>query len=211
MIKISCPQIEFDQSRLEKKVQIAKNLVLRSCGAYVRKIARDFVKHKANPNKASEPGDSPYDHFGLKRSIQFALHDKNTVVIGPRLIRDGLANVARRHEFGGTAQVKKIDFNLLSGVKVGDEAPVTASRLTNKDSVIKAGATDGKTGQRTYWIKIRTKRQAESSTRLYRRMAKDVTETETITYPPRPYMRPALNKSLPYLNRIMRNSLNKIH
>lgn len=195
------------EKRLAKAVTSANKRCLRACGAYVRKIARDFVKHRSDPNKASEPLHSPYDHFGLKKSIIFGA-DEHAAYIGPKLIRDGLSNVARLHEFGGVARVRDIDPHLWNGVEVGDEAPVVETRKRKSDPVLRHDTrSDPKTGKKVVWIKIANKSQAEHSTRLYRRMAKAENAWKQVSYSPRPYMAPALSKALPHLPAVWKNSI----
>lgn len=195
------------EKRLAKAVTSANKRCLRACGAYVRKIARDFVKHRSDPNKASLPLHSPYDHFGLKKSIIFGA-DEHAAYIGPRLIRDGLANVARLHEFGGVARVRDVDPELWDGVEVGDVAPVTVTNKRKSDHVVRNDfRNDPKTDKKVVWIKIANKAQAKHSSRLYRRMAKAQDAWKQVTYPPRPYMAPALSKALPHLPAVWKNSI----
>jgi hypothetical protein len=209
MMKITS-RFELHDKKVEKAFERAQHKVLRRCGAYVRKIARDFVKHRSDPNKHSEKLHSPYDHFGLKRSIIFDT-DENAAYIGPRYIKRGLANVARLHEFGGQAIVKDIDPDLWHGVKIGSVAPVTLPNAAKKDKAIRHEArVDPKTGRKIVWIKIRTKRQAEHSTRLYHRFMAKNAGSILVRYAPRPYMVPALMKSLPHLSPMWKNSLRNV-
>lgn len=192
---------------LKRIVDKANAKVLKSCGAYVRKIARDFIRHKSDPNKHSAPLQSPFDHFGLKQSIIFASNE-NAAYIGPRHIRGGLSNVARLHEFGGNAIVKDMDMELWRGVKEGMVAPVTASNVRQKNAIIRHDQRrDPKTGRKIVWIRISSKRQAEHSTRLYHRLMKHNKTTRMVKYPPRPYMAPALMKALPNLSKMWKNSI----
>lgn len=197
----------FYHKRLNKEVTNAQNRFLRRGAAYIRKIARDFVKHRKNPNVHSEPYHSPYDHFGLRDSILFAVNG-TYAVIGPRLIRGGLNNVARLHEFGGTAMIRDIDPELWNGVNIGDTAPVTSSHLKAKDIIVRRESkNDPKTGRPVAWIKIRSKSQARHSTRLYRRMGSIMAQKKAVRYLPRPYMKPALEKSIPYLSQLWKNAI----
>ena len=195
------------ERKIQKAVDKANQAVLRRCGAYVRKIARDFIRHKSNPERHSEPLHSPYDHFGLKQSVIFVV-DGDAVYIGPRHIRGGLANVARLHEFGGEAVVKDIDMELWDGVKQGMVGPVTVRNLRRSDRVVRHDSrTDPKTGRKVVWVHIANRRQAEHSTRLYHRLMRNSTATRLVRYPPRPYMAPALMKALPNLSSMWKNSI----
>lgn len=200
-------KVSFNEKALERPLRNAARGILKSYGAIVRKISRDFIKHKRNPNQSSAPLHSPYDHFGLRASIQFAA-DEHDVVIGPRYIRRGLQNVARIHEFGGNLTVKKVERpELLDKTEIGDVAPVTSAYVSKKDAIVKRDGIDRRTGYPIIWTKIRTKSQREESKRLYKRMVRDSHETVVAHYPPRPYMRPALMKALPTLPRVWKNAI----
>lgn len=201
-------QLHFNKvEKAEKKCQPA---ILKRYGAYVRKIARDFIKHRSNPDKHSEALDSPFDHFGLKKSIIFAT-DTNFAYIGPRYIKRGLANVARLHEFGGESVVKDIDPELWNGVKPHMVAPITVKNLRKdqKNAIVRHDKMrDPKTGRKVVWVHIaNSKRQMEHSTRLYRRLMSKSTAKKLVKYPPRPYMMPALMKALPYLSVMWKNAI----
>lgn len=175
----------------------AKKFLLRG-GAYIRGIARRMVKHRSNPNISSKPGTPPNDHFGLRQSIIWA-SDAHEAVIGPRYIKGGQANAARIQEFGGEVQVKDIDPDKWAGFKVGQIGLVTADRAKSPNVVRKESGSDPKTGKDVVWIRIKSKKQAEHATRVYRRFMAANAKTVTAKYPARPYMLPALEKSLPHL------------
>lgn len=204
---ITLARAVFHQKVVRQAVDKASMTYLRRAGAYVRKIARDFVKHRKNPDVHSLPYHSPYDHFGLKQSIIFGVEDK-TALIGPRYIKGGLANVARLHEFGGKQLIDDFDHKLWNEVRIGDEAPVTSAYIHKKDTIIRRNErSDPKTGRPVMWIKIRTKSQAEHSRRVYRRIAPLTQRKVLARYAPRPYMNPALEKSRQYLPQLWKNSV----
>lgn len=203
-------KLELHFNKVAKAEGKARKRILKRCGAYVRKIARDFVKHRSNPDQYAPPLHSPFDHFGLKNSIIFDTDDK-FAYIGPRYIKRGLANVARLHEFGGEAVVKDIDPELWNGVRIGQVAPVTEDHLRkrrHKDAIIRNDMqTDPKSGRKVVWIRIANKRQAKHATRLYHRLMAGSTATKLVKYPPRPYMAPALVKALPTLSSVWKNAI----
>lgn len=186
---------------------------LQEAARYTWRIARNLIKHRANPDKASKPGTAPHSHrnktnSGFKRTIAYAPADKKTALIGPQLVRGGLTNIARVHEFGGTQVVKETAPGLEDGVDIGDEAPVSNRYLTRKDSVIRKDPhNDPKTGRPVFWIKIRTKKQKEHSKRLYSRMRRKYGKKVRANYPARPYMRPTLQLAKPKLSRFWYNSV----
>ena len=197
----------FSGEKIMAMTDAAKDKALKRSAAYVQKIARDHVRHRSNPNIASPPLHSPFDHFGLKRSIVFGVMG-NSAYIGPRYIKRGLANVARVHEFGGKLAVKAIDKMVFNGAPHGATAPVLASQVSKLDVVVrKTDIRDRKTGGRIFWIKIRTPSQEKASPHIYRRNVSSLATVMLAHYPPRPYMAPAFRKSLPYIPSFWRNSI----
>lgn len=189
---------------------------LNKAGGYIRKIARSIVRQRKNPNVSSVPGTPPHSHRntqksnpGFKRTIVNAMENPQTAVIGPQLVRGGLSNVARVHEFGGSQRIRAVAPGLEDGVNIGDEAPVSERHISKrKDRVIRKDPhNDPKTGRNVFWIVIRTKTQAAHSGRLYRRMNKKYGKLVRANYPARPYMRPALELSRPKLSRFWRGTI----
>lgn len=202
-------EVRMRERAVERSFDRSRKKVLARSGAYVRKIARDHVKHRSNPDERSEPFHSPYDHFGLKRSIMFGVDD-GSAYIGPVLIRGGLSNVARRHEFGGYGYVRTSPFGDIDRrrMAIGDVAPVTESHLAKADSVrSRPGIVDRRTGRNVVFIRIRTKSQLAHSRRLAGRLSRQERKTTRVYYPKRPYMAPALMKSLPYLKGFWKDSI----
>lgn len=201
---------------VERAVEKSTPATLLQAGKYNWRIARALIKQRRNPNKSSAPGRPPHSHRGaanpgFKRTIAYDLApDNRSVVIGPKLVRAGLSNIARTHEFGGVQRVRDVDFGLWNKVVRGDVAPVTAYHAAKKDSIVKTDPNpDPKTGRTVVWIKIRTKTQAAHSRRLYRRMAKKYAPYRSARYPARPYMRPSLELSRPKISAFWKNSVKK--
>lgn len=199
---------------VERAVEKAIPKTLNEAGKYVWRIARASIKQRKNPNKSSAPGTAPHGHkssmnAGFKKTIVYApTSDKKAVLVGPQLVKGGLNNVARTHEFGGSRRLKEYSPDLRDGVNIGDVAPVTVVHLTRKDSVIKKdGHADPRTGRKVVWIKIRTKTQQKHSQRLYSRLNRKYGKTVSANYPARPYMAPALELSKPKLSRFWRGSV----
>lgn len=199
---------------LERAVDRATPKSLLEAGRYVWRIARASIKQRKNPDKASAPGQAPHSHrsgtnSGFKKTIVYApTNDKQAILIGPQLVKGGLNNIARIHEFGGSKLVKETSPGLEDGVNIGDTAPVTVQHLTKRDSVIhKESHVDPRTGRKIVWIKIRTKTQAQHSQRLYFRLRRKYGKKIQAFYPARPYMAPALELSKPKLSRFWRASV----
>lgn len=201
---------------VERAVERSAPQTLLQAGRYNWMIARGLIKQRKNPNKSSAPGTPPHSHRGntnpgFKKTIVYALApDRKSVVIGPKLVRAGLSNIARVHEFGGTQRVRDVDPDLANGVTIGKIAPVTVYNRAKRDAIVKNDPNrDPKTGRRVVWIRIRTKSQAAHSNRLYRRMNRKYARYHIARYPARPYMRPSLELSKPKLAAFWRNSITK--
>lgn len=199
---------------LQRAIQRSTPQTLKQAGRYVWGITRTIIKQRKNPDDASAPGTAPHSHrsgfnVGFKRTIAYALApDKKSVVVGPRLVREGLSNIARIHEFGGSKRVREADPDLMDGVAIGEVGPVAGNHLSRFDEVIRQDPhRDPRTGRKVVWIRIRTKSQAAHSSRLYRRMNKLYGRMVYATYPKRPYMRPALDLALPKLSKFWQNSV----
>lgn len=201
---------------LHKKVKQQEPQTLKSAGAYVRAVVRNSIKTRKNRNKNSAPGSPPFSHpdnkgmQGFKKTIVFGVDlARRSVLVGPKKVVGGLNELARVHEFGGTRYQRVVDEKFMdNGVAVGDIAPLRGKFLTKKDvPVRRAEQKDPLTGDAVYWVKIRTRSQAEHASRLYRRMAKLLAEKTKVKYPARPFMRPGLKKSLPALSRFWVNAI----
>lgn len=206
---------EFKMTKsLQRAINRETPKTLLQAGRYTWGIARDLIKQRTNPDNSSSPGSPPHSHksafsAGFKKTIAYALTlDRKAVVIGPKLVRDGLSELARVHEFGGMREVNDIDPELWDGVEIGDTAPVTYRYVTSKDTVVR---NDNRPDPRSYrvvkWIRIRTKGQAKHATRLYRRLVRKYPQKVMARYPARPYMRPALKLATPKLSAFWRNSV----
>lgn len=203
--------VEMKPDAVKKAVDKAAPKTLRSAGAYVRAIAMRSIPQRKSYKFSSAPGKPPVSHAGFKRTILFALTSaKKSVLVGPQYIKGGLTNTARTLEFGGRTKVKDFDvehFN--NGFKVGENGPYRADRVSKRDTVLRrTNVLDPKTKKRVVWIKLRSDRQAERATRLYRRVAKLLGKTKSIRFVARPYMRPALTRSLPKLSAFWKKAVN---
>jgi hypothetical protein len=195
----------------EKRIRRSEVKTLSQAGAYVRKIAQSLIKHTSDPNKHSAPLHPPYDHYGLKHSIQFAV-EGNTAYVGPILKKgSSLENVARLHEFGGVRKAGPENRVRAKAASIGSLAMVTENYVTRRDTVTgRTPQKDPKTGKNVVWIKVRTKKQAEHAGRLLARLGMNQVvngEKGMVVYPPRPYMAPALQKATPYIGSVLANSI----
>ena len=199
---------------LQKAVDRAAPQTLKEAAQYVWRIARASVKHRKDPDKSSMPGTPPHSHRrkknqGFKRTIVYAVENKYTAVVGPRKVAGSLTEIARSHEFGGPRMVREFNPELEGDLApIGAKGPVRKRYISKKDQVLFTDPhTDPKTGEKVYWIRIRTKGQARQAVKLYRRMNRKYAKKIRAAYPARPYMRPALALAAPKLSRFWYNAV----
>lgn len=179
----------FDKGKVRRATKAGTITSLGRAGAYIRGIARRSIKVAKD---AASPGRPPHSRKGrLKKAIFFSVErERQGVVVGPTA--SDVGRIGQTHEFGGTEPPKKkgrkANFRLEVGghgpIKVEAGKPVVA-RLTSEAQVARAGeiaaslppSMGGPEGKRP------------------RR------------YPPRPFMRPALEVSKARLPKFWANSV----
>jgi hypothetical protein len=94
----------FDREKVKRSVDAGTRKVLSKFGAFVRQRAKTSIRKRKG---TSPPGSPPYSHVGLLRKfILFAYDaDRQSVVIGPTLIREG-SQAPRLLEHGGEATLE---------------------------------------------------------------------------------------------------------
>lgn len=100
MFKFSVQAI-FDAAKVSRELDKGEQSAIRRAAAYVWKVARNLIKSKKDPDRASKPGQPPFNHAGFKKSIRFEVSYVGywEAVIGPEAGNLGkLGNVL---EFGG--------------------------------------------------------------------------------------------------------------
>ena len=209
-------KFHIDDKAVKRAVDKATPETLSQAGRYVMGIVRASLHQRKDPNVSSIPGKQPYSHAsafnkGFKRTIVYALEeDKRAVLVGPQLVRPGMSEIAKSHEFGGSRTVKHTWHEELKikDVKAGATAPVTTKYVSRRDPIISTDPdSDPMTGRRIVWIRLRTKSQVQHSVRLLRRMRLAHTTVRRDTYPPRPFMRPGLAYATPKLSAFWRNAV----
>lgn len=199
-------KVELYGENLQKHFKGASENFLKSAGAYLRTTAMNSIKKKNDYKKHSKPGDPPFYHGAVigggntfKKSIQYKA-DKDSVVIGP--IAGRLGALGSLHEFGGTSYVNYIDHPRYGRIyKKGDLAPISTKHLKNYKGSPN-GWKDPLTGYPVAFIEVPTKRLAEHATRLQERLLKAdkrFHKSKPVSFPARPFMRPAYAKAEPYL------------
>ena len=179
-------EVKMNTKAVQRAVDRSAPTTLSRAGAYLRAIARNSIKRRKNPNKSSAPGTPPHHHSTFKNTIRWALSpDKQTVYIGPEIVRGGLANAGRLHEFGGVRNLPK----QFKGYKEGQSGPISV----NADGSLRH-------------IRLRTAKQIAKAERLARQHYPWLSGGVR-RYPARPFMRPALYAGLPKLSNFWINAI----
>lgn len=192
----------FDRAKVLAALDEAGRVALLRAGSWVRKVAQQSMRYRKS---ASAPGQPPSARKGadgslLRRHLYFAWDDTaKDVVVGP--VRLGSSSVPRLHEFGGTLQ----------GVRrkprsVGEGGPIR---------IVGEGVWDF--GPSTKFVRGDPKHRQVVYARLRTpEMARRATEIENELYahgdrryPPRPYMRPALEASSAKIAEFWRDALGR--
>lgn len=204
---------KFDDSEIRKVFQNATPRFFKAAGAYIRKIAMNSIKRQRNADKYSKPGTPPYYHgapmpngLTFKQSILYSA-GKDDVVIGP--ISNGLGVLGQLHEFGGSRTTKYIDSERYGHVfNVGERGPVSTKKFANIKGRTIHGYTDPLTGYPVIDAPLTTTAMAAHASRVNSRILRQYfTKTKQARYPARPFMRPALEKSEPYLLQIFKQQI----
>lgn len=204
-VKADIKKVFFDRAQVASWIGKKQAAFLNNAGGYVRRVARNSMKLKGKARKknttklalreaielpVSSPGTPPYAHsegdVTTLRNIQYGLSpNREGVVVGPLALNTktgGLfgagtttsGTVPSLHEFGGTQLIRE---KLISTTSFSGPA--------GRDSRGRYTRGTRTTGKK--WVpQGRRKPRPGQPTR--RRAA---------TYPPRPYMRPAMEKAMP--------------
>ena len=212
-------RMNLNDKQIKRAVNKAMKPTLMGAGRYVMNIVRASIHQRRDPNKSAAPLHQPFAHAhsgskpnpGFKKTIVYAMEEGGkAVLVGSQLVRPGMSVIAKSHEFGGTRMIKgswEHDIDP-SQLKIGDVAPVRRKYVTRRDIVVRTDRDpDPKTGERVYWIRLRTKSQVKHSVRVFKRMRKKYSKMVRANYPARPFMLPGLIHATPKLNTFWRNAV----
>jgi len=183
------------KTRLEKQKVLKRSRAssitsLGHAGAYIRGIAKKSIKVSPMP---APPGKPPRSRKGqLKRAILFAVEKvPGRVVIGPTATNVG--RIGHTHEFGGTEPPKKRKARKPNWkLVVGGHGPV------------RKGSKGPEVG------KLKTQAQVDRAKRIAQSLPPSLggpVSKKARTYPPRPFMGPALEVSKARLPKFWANSV----
>ncbi len=165
----------FDRAIVETEVERIELQGLKRNAFYLRRVARNSIRRRKSPSK---PGKAPRSVRGdLKRGI-WAMLDGSSAVVGP-VKYDWGTGAPNTLEFGGETV---IDRSVQRRVGDGGEVRVVSGR---------AGK-EVRPGVRVVFAKITTQKQADRATAINR----SIFGPRTIRVAERPFMAPALEKSM---------------
>ena len=110
-------KIDINGKEVFKRVRISNHNPLRQAAGFVRKIARQQIKFRADPHNNAPVGSPPYTHVGrrrkgvmrtisgLKNSIMFALKNDRSDTLQLAVVGSSfqiIDKIGKLHEFGGT-------------------------------------------------------------------------------------------------------------
>ena len=169
----------FDRFVVEKEANRVEFEGLKRNAFYLRRVSRNSIRKKKS---ASSPGQVPRSIRGdLKRGIWAFLEGNGTAVVGP--VKYSWGNEAPSTlEFGGNVV---IDRSIKR--KVGGVGEIRLARGSEGKEV--------RPGVRVVYGKIKTQAQANRATRINR----SIFGPRKVRVDSRPFMAPALEKSLPKL------------
>ena len=204
---------EFKSDEIFKVFKNATPKFFRKAGAYIRRIAQNSIKRKNDPDKHSPAGKPPFYHgtamgggLNFKQSILFSA-TKDSVVIGP--IANRLGALGALHEYGGNQEIEYVASERFGHVfKVGERGPISTAKFANVQGRRIHGYFDPLTGYPVIDAPLTTTRMAAHATRVNSRvLSKYFTKSKIVSYPARPFMRPAFSKSQPYLMQLFKETL----
>lgn len=169
----------LDRVIVETEVERIEFEGLKRNAFYLRRVARNSIRRRKEPSK---PGQPPRSVRGdLKRGIYAMLDGRGSAVVGPVKFDWG-TGAPNTLEFGGETV---IDNSVRRKVGDGGEIRVVSGR---------AGK-EVRPGVRVVFAKIRTQAQADRATEINRA----IFGPRKVRVADRPFMAPALEKSIPKL------------
>lgn len=169
----------LDRVIVETEVERIEFEGLKRNAFYLRRVARNSIRRRKEPSK---PGQAPRSVRGdLKRGIEAQMDGRGAAVVGPVKFDWG-TGAPNTLEFGGETV---IDNSVRRKVGDGGEVRVVSGR---------AGK-EVRPGVRVVFAKIRTQAQADRATEINRA----IFGPRKVRVADRPFMAPALEKSIPKL------------
>jgi hypothetical protein len=182
----------LDRDGIIKRVGKQKSRFLAWAGASVRTTARRSMRSVKSPHP-SLPGTPPRSRTGLIKKLLFFFVDKNkqTVLVGPTLANGKQTDsvpVPQLHEEGGTV-TRQFAF------------------IANPDATQKDGADRFVTLDNAGRFREQRTGKFVNKRDIKRIVSSKRAKPRRVTYPPRPFMQPALEKTEPKLAQFWADSI----
>lgn len=186
----------LDRVIVETEVERIEFEGLKRNAFYLRRVARNSIRRRKEPSK---PGQPPRSVRGdLKRGIYAMLDGRGSAVVGPVKFDWG-TGAPSTLEFGGETVIdnsvrRKVgdggEVRVVSGAAAGVKRDSSGKFLRNSQR-----GKEVRTGVRVVFAKIRTQAQADRATEINRA----IFGPRKVRVADRPFMAPALEKSIPKL------------
>ena len=186
----------LDRVIVETEVERIEFQGLKRNAFYLRRVARNSIRRRKSP---SEPGKAPRSVRGdLKRGIYAMLDGRGAAVVGPVKFDWG-TGAPNTLEFGGDSVIdnsvrRKVggggEVRVVSGAAAGVKRDSNGKFLRNSQR-----GKEVRPGIRVVFAKIRTQAQADRATEINR----SIFGPRKVRVAERPFMAPALEKSIPKL------------
>lgn len=203
-----------ETKKVAQRMKAATITSLGRASAYIRGIARRSIstRKKGEPNPPGRPPRSPTKR--LKDAIVFSV-DKpaGEAVIGPTLTVIG--RIGSTHEFGGTEPPKRRSSRARGAfdIRVGGFGPIRVapgpapSRRRNRNNTTRST-------KRVIVGRLKTARQVQRAQRIIAEAQippsqSGLPEVKSRTYPARPFMGPALERSRERIPNFWKNVLKR--
>jgi len=216
-LSMKCTKWFFDKGKVRALMSIKTRRALEIAGALIRRTARQSMqyvtsvaeqerriaegtrKQKVRLRSVSAPGEPPRavrPHPWIREFLYYAYDPaRRSVVVGPVRLPRTRINVPQLHEFGGQAvvrsrrRIRKLGHGgeVRIGGRAGRTTHLTETRLGGLMPV-------------TY-MKLRTGAQVARANNL-NALLYGSAANRIVTYPPRPFMAPAVAKLQPTLARL---------
>jgi hypothetical protein len=168
----------LDRFVIESEAERIEFANLKRNAFYLRRVARNSIRKRKSPSSGGQPPRSV--RGDLKRGIWAVMDGRGTAVVGPVKWPWG-TGAPNTLEFGGDSV---IDNSVRREVGDGGEM-----------RMVRTGGREVRPGVRVVYARLRTQAQADRATRINR----EIFGPRMIRVAERPFMGPALDKSIPKL------------
>ena len=204
MLEMNMKDCFFDRQAVKDAVGKANIDALGKAGATTRKIAMNSMRTVAPGAKPSAPGQPPHalrSHPWIKKNLWYAWDDQTqSVVVGP--VGFPRSTMAQRNlEFGVSGLGVPNRRRRIRQVGHGGEIQIGGRVYPSTRPVIDQ---HGQSVAVTY-IRLRTQAQADRANRLNEQLFGP--PTLTLNIEARPFMGPAMQKAVPSISRLWKDSI----